>query len=283
MTRATALQNVRSTAIRAGLAMLACLPFSAPASQAVEIDLQPTSVEMIAEPGTRQRQVLTITNEDPLAPVEMTIGLADWTLSREGDIQLSAPGLDVQAASDWVRFSPSFVTLQPGQSQNVIVDIITPARLPHLGSYRFALLASAILPDNRPGRAGMLRKHETVSLFYMTAYPAHSDPTVRDARLTRQPDGSEAISLMVENSGNAHARLEGSVRVSGKGAPVDIPVSNLVVLDSGIRQFLVPVSETLPDDPKVTISFENIFAPQVEGLALPVKTYSAPLNPPRSD
>ena len=59
---------------------------------------------------------------------------------------------------------------------------------------------------------------------------------------------------------------------------VSIPISNLVVLDGTVREFEAPVTAPLPANPQVTVSFENIFAPQSAEGAMPVKTYSAPLT-----
>ncbi|MEQ9315475.1 MAG: hypothetical protein RLN72_06450 [Henriciella sp.] len=263
---------------RAMLLSLAAASLGAPAASAFDVGLQPTTVEMDAEPGTRQRQVVTITNSDSDAPISLTIGLADWTLSRDGQIRLSPPGERAESASDWTRFGPSYMTLQPGETQYIIVDIITPAKLERTGDYRFALLASTIQPDTRAGQSDMLRKYQIASLFYLTPDKASSQPLVRDVRLSYDEAGKASLSLMLENTGNAHARLEGQVIIEGRRERVDIPISNLVVLEGSEREFRVPVTGGLPADAKVTVNFENIFAPQSETGRLPVKTYSAPLS-----
>lgn len=263
---------------RALLISLATASLGVPAASAFEVGLQPTTVEMDAEPGARQRQVVTITNSDSDAPISLTIGLADWTLARDGQIRLSPPGERAESASDWTRFGPSFMTLQPGETQYIIVDIITPAKLERQGDYRFALLASTIQPDTRPGQADMLRKYEIASLFYLTTDKARSEPLVRDVRLAYDSAGKASINLRLENTGDAHARLEGHVVIEGRSERVDIPIANLVVLEGSEREFRVPVSGRVPADAKVTVTFENIFAPQAETGRAPVKTYSAPLS-----
>lgn len=237
--------------------------------------LQPTSVEMAAEPGVRQRQILTLSNPDGDETLSLTIGLADWTLTPDGQVILAPPGESEASAAEWARFSPAFVTLPPGASRTVIVDIITPAKLPRSGDYRFALLASAIMPDTE---TGLMRKIEQAGLFYLTAAPARSEPAVRDIQLVERGDGARALRLRIENNGNAHARLEGEVRITGQGEPVSWPVSNLVVLDGVSREFTIPLDRPLPQRATVTTDFRNIFAPQSASEALPVRTYSAPLQ-----
>ena len=242
------------------------------------IGLQPTTVEMDAEPGTRQRQVINIANVHQDQTISLTLGLADWSLDRNGQIDLQPPGERTDSAAEWVRFSPSFVTLKPGESRQIIVDILTPENHEKSGDHRFALLASAILPETRGGASGVWRKHQIASLFYMTTNPATSDPAVRDARLSIGANGTQEIDLLVENSGNAHARLEGTVTISGdQGKDVSIPISNLVVLNGASREFTAQIPDDLPSNPQVTVDFENVFAPQSPSKSARVKTYSAPL------
>lgn len=263
---------------RAALVSLLAAGLTAPVAQGFEVDLQPTTIEMSADPGQRQRHVIRISNSDSQEPVSMTIGLADWTLDRDGQIKLVPPGERPESGSEWARFTPSFVTLEPGESQNIIVDIITPARLDRTGDYRFALLASAILPDRQARQSGILRKYQVASLIYLTTPDASSHPAIRDVRLTVGDDGADALNLMLENTGNAHARLNGTVTIEGRGERVDIPISNLVVLEDSEREFEIRLEGRLPADPRVTVNFENIFAPQAEKGVMPVKTYAAPLS-----
>lgn len=266
------------SASRACIASLIAAFMAVPVAHGFGVGLQPTTIEMAAEPGTRQRHVINIANVGQGKTVSLTLGLADWTLDRNGQIELAPPGERAESASDWARFSPAFVTLEPGESQQVIVDIIVPAQLERPGDHRFALLASTLLPDSRAGQSGLWRKFQIASLFYLTAAPAVSSPAVRDARFSLTSQGNQVINLMIENTGNAHARLEGNVLIEGKGKRVSIPISNLVVLDGTVREFEAPVTAPLPANPKVTVSFENIFAPQSAEGAMPVKTYSAPLT-----
>lgn len=243
-------------------------------AQALGVGLQPTTVEMEADPGQRQRQVLTIGNVSEDMPVSLTLGLADWTLSRDGEVVLSPPGETDRSAAGWTRLTPAMVTLAPGESHDIIVDMITPAKLAESGDYRFAVLASVVLPDQA---SGLLKRHDVSSLFYVTAAPAESAPAVRDIRLVRQPGGGQALELLIDNSGNAHARLEGRVRIEGGHKPLSVPVSNLVVLGDSQRSFRIPLDGPLPERAQVSVQFDNIFAPQVEGLVAPVRAFTAPL------
>lgn len=249
------------------------------AAAAFGIGLQPTTVELEVEPGERQRQVINIGNVHTEDKIALTLGLADWSLDKNGQIKLAPPGEGDASAADWVRFSPAFVELEPGETEQVIVDMAAPMRLQREGDYRFALIASTILPETRDGQSGVWKKYQIASLFYLTTGDAVSAPEVKGAKLKTREDGQTQIEVGFENTGNAHARLRGEATIEGDGtAPVTIPISNLVVLDGASRTYRIPVGADLPANPRITISLENIFAPQSSSGNLQLAPFKSDLS-----
>ena len=266
-----------STVLHFGLLAL-LTGFCAAPALAFGIGLQPTTVEMTVEPGERQRQVINIGNVHTEKTISLTIGLADWTLDKKGQIQLAPPGEREDSASEWVRFSPAYITLKPGESEQIIVDMSAPMRVERDGDFRFAVIASTILPESRSGQSGVWRKYQIASLFYLTMGNAESSPQITGAGLTLADDGTQALDLSVENSGSAHARLRGEVEVTGdSGQTIKLPITNLVVLHKGKRDLTLPINGELPANPRVKVNLENAFAPQSSSGVLALPTYTAPL------
>ena len=52
------------------------------------------------------------------------------------------------------------------------------------------------------------------------------------------------------------------------------------VLDASDRTFAVPLDGPLPDEARVTVTLDDISAPQAKGGVTPLRTYSAPLDTP---
>lgn len=251
-----------TSTLRYGLLGLALTAIAAPASS-FGIGLQPTTVEISVQPGDRQRQVINLGNVHQEDTISLTLGLADWALDESGQIQLAPPGDTDTSAADWVRFSPAFVTLRPGETEQVIVDMAAPIRIDRQGDYRFALIASTLLPEERAGQSGVWKKYQIASLFYLTMGDAESHPEIKQAALTVSPEGEQALTFDLENTGTAHARLRGEVEISGdNGETITEPISNLVVLDDATRTFRLPLTQDLPTNPEVRVTLENIFAPQ---------------------
>lgn len=247
--------------LRYGLLGVALAAIAAPAAS-FGIGLQPTTVEMSVQPGDRQRQVINLGNVHQEDTISLTLGLADWSLDEQGQIQLNPPGESATSAADWVRFSPAFVTLKPGETEQVIVDMAAPMRVNREGDFRFALIASTLLPEERSGQSGVWKKYQIASLFYLTMGEAESRPEVKQAALSTSPEGQQFVVFDLENTGNAHARLRGEVEIKGDGATITEPISNLVVLDEATREYRLPLTEAVPANPEVTVTLENIFAPQ---------------------
>ena len=121
-----------TSTLRYGLLGLALTAIAAPAS-AFGIGLQPTTVEISVQPGDRQRQVINLGNVHQEDTISLTLGLADWALDEAGQIQLTPPGDSDTSAANWVRFSPAFVTLRPGETEQIIVDMAAPIRVDREG------------------------------------------------------------------------------------------------------------------------------------------------------
>ncbi|MEL6825462.1 MAG: hypothetical protein AAFN91_04375, partial [Pseudomonadota bacterium] len=107
-----------TTALRAGCVVLAMAAMAVPASS-FGIGLQPTTIEMAIQPGERQRQVINLGKVHQEDTISLTLGLADWELDENGQIKLDPPGETDSSAANWVRFSPAFVTLNPGETEQV--------------------------------------------------------------------------------------------------------------------------------------------------------------------
>ncbi|MEZ6012574.1 MAG: hypothetical protein R3C08_11970 [Hyphomonas sp.] len=228
-------------------------------AQAQGIGLQPASVEMEVGAGARMRKVVTLANVDREKPVSVSLSLADWTQDEAGTVSFGAVEDTGASAVDWVLFSPMTVSLAPGQTKQVALDLAAPKSLSRTGDYRFALVAATVVQDP----AGAWKKQQTASLFYLTAGEAASRPRIAASRLTVATDGQPAIGLDFSNTGNAHARLQGTIEVSGDGgAAFSVPVGEIVVLDGAARSVTIPLGQSLPANPVIEVRLENVFAPQ---------------------
>ncbi len=237
-----------------------------PIAQAFGVGVQPSTVEMTIKPGDRQRQVVTIGNVHKSKTISLTMGLADWTLDKNGKLVLDAPGETERSASDWVRFSPASVTLKPETSQDITVEISAPYKIQNKGDHRFALLATTMLPElnERGETSGVWNRYQLASLFYLTLTPSESLPEVTSVAINKAD--KSVLTMQIKNSGDAHARLQGNAYIKDAAGEVvaETPL-NAVVLDGGERVYNVKLkdAETLAaGNYKIDFDLNNSFVPQ---------------------
>jgi hypothetical protein len=249
-----------------------------PIAQAFGVGVQPSTVEMTIKPGDRQRQVVTIGNVHKSKTISLTMGLADWTLDKNGKLVLDAPGETERSASDWVRFSPASVTLKPETSQDITVEISAPYKIENKGDHRFALLATTMLPElnERGETSGVWNRYQLASLFYLTLTPSQSLPEVTSVAINKVD--KSMLTLEIKNSGDAHARLQGNAYIKdASGTVVAETPLNAVVLDGGERIYNVRLkdAETLAaGNYKIDFDLNNSFVPQnkFRTTSVPVKS-----------
>lgn len=261
------------TCVLSAAAALMTLP-----AMAFGIGLQPTTVELEVAPGERTRQVVNIANVHTEQTISLTLGLADWSLDEAGQIRLAPPGEGNVSAANWARFSPAFLTLAPGESEQVIVDMSIPSRLKRSGDYRFALLASTILPEERNGQSGVWKKYQIASLFYLTTGRANSKPQINSSEVVTDENGLSTLQLNFANDGNAHARLEGFVEIEKGGETETVRIANLVVLHDEDRNYVAQLPEGVDPDAKMDVKLRNIFAPHANGGSEILPPYRVPTD-----
>jgi len=245
------------------------------------IGLTPTTIEMSVKPAQTRRQVIRVVNINQHKSLAMTVGVADWTLDQHGKLRLSPPGSSGESASRWLRFSPASFTLKPGEGKQILVDIAVPAKVPHGGDYKAALLVSTLLPprDERKARSGIWNRHQVASLFYFTLPPAKSLPVVEDAMLRPGPAGKKVLRLNIRNDGNAHARIRGRVSVIDSNGKTTLSQEVNGVALAGQRLLLDTAIDTKklklpPGGYRLSLDLNNTHAPQASGgeMPLPVDT-----------
>lgn len=260
------ISKLLSAALVSGVTAIGLGLFTPQIASAFGIGVQPSTVEMTIKPGDRQRQVITIGNVHKSKTITMTMGLADWSLDKNGQLELAPPGDTARSAADWVRFSPATVTLKPETSQDVVVEITAPAKVAEKGDHRFALLATTMLPelDKRGDISGVWNRYQLASLFYLTFTPSESTPVIDTVSYVK--GDAPMLTMSIRNEGTAHARLQGNAIVKDASGEIisETPLST-VVLDRHTRDYafkLAGLEELDPGTYDVAIEMENIFVPQ---------------------
>lgn len=212
------------------------------------IAISPTTVEMVVKPGSQHRQTITVQNVHKNKTLALTVGVADWSLTDQGQLELFAPGTFDQSAAEWIRFSPAYFSLKPGETRQVQVDVSVPVLMEKAGERKIGILISTLLPsdDKRPEKSGVWNRYQVASLFYLAVPGAREKtPVIKSVQLQDMASVNPVIEFSAENQGDYHARLKGHLILKHKKLDNTLKIPVEGVLTAGqTRQFKIPVKLT---------------------------------------
>ncbi|HEX2080171.1 MAG TPA: hypothetical protein VHG08_20890 [Longimicrobium sp.] len=221
----------------------AALVAAAPAAAQVSV-VSSTLEERAAAPGEQYTGTIRVRNGGD-GPREARVSAADYRFLADGSTFYEAPGTLERSSAGWVRFSPSRLTLAPGEEATVSYTVAVPGDPALRGSYWSVLLVETVdpAPAERAGRVGI-----APSIRYAVQLATHVGQAERaialqGARLSEE-GGGKALVVDVVNTGAQADRLELRVDLfDAEGAPAGRLASTrgLVYPGSSIRQrFALP-------------------------------------------
>ena len=262
--------NIRSTCCFSKIAILLILLCLLGSGQAFAfgIAISPTTVEMVVKPGSQHRQTITVQNVHKKKTLALTVGVADWVLTENGELELLPPGSADESVTDWVRFSPAFFSLKPGETRQVQVDLSVPMKIGKAGESKMGIIISTLLPasENRTSTSGVWNRYQVTSLFYVAVPGAEEKaPIVSSVALENKASIIPVIEYTAENPGDYHIRLKGQLALKNKqGKQVfKMPIEG-VLMAKQTRSFKLPVKLDDSDLPvgeyTVDMKLENTFS-----------------------
>jgi methionine-rich copper-binding protein CopC len=190
---------------------------AAPATSGDGIALAPARFELEMPPGSETTVVVNLdyhTSRADAQPYRLVASLNDWNISAGGGLDFYRAGTQANSASPWIIYSPSEVTVQPGQTHSIRVTISVPkdaAPGDHLAS-----LIVEQRPDtiklNQNARQ-MVMRFRMAAMFYVTVPQATRRGTL--ANLQATVDGEKiVVTPTLKNEGNSAVRPLTSIKVT---------------------------------------------------------------------
>lgn len=181
------------------------------------IALAPARFELEMEPGAETTVVINLdyhTSKPGAGPSRIVASLNDWNINEDGELQYYKAGTLSRSASPWIIYSPSEVTVQPGQTHAIRVTISVPKDAAP-GDHLAALVVEQ-RPDtikfNRSARQ-MLVRFRMASMFYITVPQTARRGSLENLQAAAGPQGI-TITPTLKNEGNSHIRPLSSVQIT---------------------------------------------------------------------
>jgi P pilus assembly chaperone PapD len=184
-----------------------------------DVTVSPTLVLFDGETGTK---AIKVTNTGAKEQV-YRVSLVNFRMAADGRMSVAAPPAENEHfATGMVRYTPHELTLAPGASDVVRLQVVNPRP----GEYRTHVIVQQV-PDVEALQAPPFERREGVSMdlqaVFGVAVPLiirQGDPSVAvsfgDVHLTALPDGTQAVALRVERRGERSIRGALSLRRNGK-------------------------------------------------------------------
>lgn len=217
----------------------ALLVGAAPAAAQVSV-VSGTLAEHAAAPGERYSGTIRVRNAGA-EPRQARVSAADYRFLADGHTFYDQPGTTPRSNAGWVRFSPSQLTLAPGEEATVAYTVAVPADEALRGSYWSVLLVEAVQEAPAAVQSGRVGIAPTIRYAVQLAThvgQAERGIALEGAHLTTD-GGAKALQVDVVNTGAQADRLELRMDLfDAEGAPAGRLTSTrgLVYPGSSIRQ-----------------------------------------------
>jgi hypothetical protein len=222
-------------------------PASLPANERT-LSVSPVVTDHTLAAGSTARLTFTLLNST-LQTQRIAIGGADVSPAgpSAGGVSIRSAGSVESGAGTWIHSPSASVSIPSGAKRAVEVDVTAPTNATPGGHY-----AAVVFTVGNPAAASGLQLHAQITPLVLLTVTGRIH---RDVVATLTPDGRFHTSpplhwqLRVENRGNVHAYVTGSVRVSGLfGSGTDAPVRQMLLLPGAHRtQRFTVDARSVPD------------------------------------
>jgi hypothetical protein len=238
--------------------VLASLALGAgPAQAGVSFTVSPMTLELSAQAGKPATGVITVTHDLPpgakpaeLPPLRLRAYVQDWTIDRKGQPTFGKPGSIEGSCSEWMEVSPTDLVVPAGERREVRYTVRVPASVQ--GTFRTVVMFETAPEPRKEGARTISVTGRVGSTMYVQV-----GPQSKRARITGFKVTPEKSTIVIENTGTSHVRLNGNLQFKDDSGRLvkQVPVRGGVVLPgrSNVREVEVDTPK-LPDKGKYSVT-----------------------------
>lgn len=210
--------------------------------------IMPPRFEDQVKPGDVFREVIEISNVGPI-PMHMTVSTSDWSLNAEGGVQFQA-SLAEGSCRPWTALEATSLDVPANGKRRFRFEVRVPADAPSQ-QCRFAIMFAGD-PTAVPGVAVPVAGRIGI-IVYLDVGDARAQLRVVSSGVI-ESNGQPVPVLRVENTGNAHGRLEGFLdAVDATGERWTLSPSANPIMPGATRE--ITLHPVVNDDEPVVLSF----------------------------
>jgi len=169
------------------------------------------NIKLKASSGESVSSTLTISNTGDEV-IEVNVGIADWWRTPEGNLQLMAPGSRERSCAEWILYSPSSLSIEPGEGEEVSLEIDVPEKAK--GDH-WAMLLVTEQPKSVEQEDQQVSTRVTVN-YAIKVLQQDPNTNEKNAKITNLQVNSVNplnLSIYYKNTGQTHLQTTGRVEI----------------------------------------------------------------------
>lgn len=168
-------------------------------------------IERKVDPGEKFAQDMTVSSDSTSPPMDLSVDILGMNQTIDGEnIELKeSEDVGQYSARAFLKATPAYFHLEPGESQKVTVDSVIPENSRAEG--RYALINIHSLPIGK-GTVGIIVAVEVPVRLTISGPGLKKAGKIEDLRL-EEPNslGLQNISLILRNTGNCHYKARANI------------------------------------------------------------------------
>lgn len=235
------------------LAFCFLLIFFVSFSFAQRISLQPSILDFRLGPSATQSQSISISNLSD-KKIAFQAYLADWLRDSVGGHQYFRPDTLSRSCASWVRLSKNFLEIEPGKTEELIVQLQAPADAASLNQMKWAMLFLQSTEEQNAGSKNNKQLQTQVKELLRIGVHIYQTPPALNKR------AAKAVSLKaVENEKNTYEftmQNIGDVMLQSKahieltdvqtGKEYKLDKIEFPIFPEGVRRVKFAIQDTVP-------------------------------------
>lgn len=244
--------GAKSSSMKTFLALFTAALFAL-TSSAQRISIQPSILEYRLAAGGSQTQAVTVTNLSDKKLVFQAY-LADWLRDSSGGHQYFRPDTLSRSCASWVSLNKTLLELEPNASQEILVQMQTPADAAKLNEMKWAMLfLQSVEEQDAAARAAKQMQTQVKEILRVGIHIYQTPPSVNEYKakavsLVPLPAEKNAYEFVLKNTGGAMLQCKAYMELTNvaDGKSYTTEKTEFPVFPDGMRKVKLTLPAELP-------------------------------------
>ncbi len=179
-------------------------------SMNAKLAVAPLSLIVELPPGESTSETISLHNTGK-EPAQINLELMDWWRTPSGDLRIKEPGARERSSADWILFSPASLSLDPGERQEVTVELAVPEDTS--GDHWAMILASEATQPVEEDQPVTTRISVSYAIKILQKDPQNRTKSAKITNIKLNQESPLTLSVNYKNDGTAHLQTTGRVEI----------------------------------------------------------------------